>query len=256
MKFLTSTLDVEVSYKKAGNEIQIREPKVDIRVKGKPIKKVRVVKSKKFLWQGKELRVETKLFDPETEKEVDSSEAMESLEHYGYKYLDELSNEIKFEDYDSELDIEHLAHMPDGTVKPCIPFPRTSVLDLEDEEKWVPSTAIEGWLIESVYEIFSDDKATQRKLFAEADKRLKKDQIGVTSFSWGGGFKQYYCFLCPELSDGKFSWLMKLSTCKLAYNHQTDIPAEVKIPVKPARTLPTLPPVKALIVATRKKKTK
>jgi len=47
--------------------------------------------------------------------------------------------------------------------------------------------------------------------------------------------------------------LMKLSDTKLAYNHLQDPPVAMKAPIREAPTLKTLPPVQALVVASKKK---
>jgi hypothetical protein len=78
--------------------------------------------------------------------------------------------------------------------------------------------------------------------------------VGITTYSFGNGFVQYYAFLVPMLSDGKFVWLVKLSDTVDEYQQMKDIPSKVKIPVREIPTLKTLPPVQALIVPTKKKK--
>jgi len=237
---------VEVKYKPAGNELLIPAPQIRMRtVDGKPVEQVRVVADKRFQWHGKNLATETKLIDPETQKEVPSSEALEILDHYKYKYLDADGNELK------EADILYYAVQQDGTEQECSPYPRTDVINIPDEN-WVSSTSIEGFLITSVYEIFSEDKKAALQLFEEAEKRLRADQIAITTFSWGG-FKQYYVFLVPLFRDGKYVWLMKFTDQKLAYNHLQDPPVAPKVPIREAPTLQTLPPVQALVAIAKKK---
>jgi hypothetical protein len=105
----------------------------------------------------------------------------------------------------------------------------------------------------SVYEVFTEKKVDIIKLWEEAEKRLKEDTVGVATYSHGRGFVQYYAFLVPIVREGKFVWLLKLTDTKVRLDHLMEIPAKVKIPVKEAPTLETLPPVQ-LIVATSKKK--
>jgi len=258
LRLKTSDIDIEVKYKKAGNELLVPKPKIVMRTEdGKLVEQVRVVTDRRFKWKGKDLGVEVRLFDPDTQKQVPSSEALEILEHFGYRFLDEDGNEIrkiKDERGKNVLPVRYFIVKDDGTEEEISPFPRTDVIEVA-EENWVPSTSIDGFLIESVYEIFSDSPVVLAKLYEEAEKRLKKDQIGLTTFSWGG-FTQYYAFLCPEIRDGKFVWLLKLTNTKLTYNHMQDIPAKVKIPIRKAPTLKTLPPVQMLVVAAKKKKKK
>ena len=239
-----------MKYKKAGNELVVPKPPIRMRTfDDKLVQLVRVVADKRFQWHGKNLAVELKLVDPDTQKEVPSSEALEILEHYKYKLIDEAGNTVDKED------IQHFAVQEDDTETPISPFSRTSVIDIP-EENWVPSPSIDEFLITSIYEIFSPKKDIARALFEEAEKRIKADQIGITSFSWGRGFIQYYAFLCPYFKEGKYVWLMKLTDTKPVYNHLQDPPVKVKVPIREAPTLETLPPVQALVVATKRKKKK
>lgn len=256
MRFITSDMDVEVKYKKAGNELLVPKPEIRMQTfEGKAVRQVRVVADNRYQWKGKHLAIELRLFDPDTNEQVPSSEVLEILEHYKYKYLDEDGNEItkiKNEFGKEVLPVQFFAVEEDGTEKEVSPFPRTSVIEVPDEN-WVPSTSTNGFVFDSVYEIFAGSPIVAQKLFEEAEKRLKADQAGITSFSWGG-FIQYYAFLCPLFKDGKYVWLMKLSNTKLAYNHLQDPPVKVKVPIREAPRLETLPPVQALVVAAKRKK--
>jgi len=248
MRFKTSTFEVEVKYKPAGNELLVPEPQIRMRtVDGKTVEKVRVVAKNRFQWQGKNLAVDMKLIDPETQKEVPLSETLEILDNYKYKYLAEDGTELQ------EEEVAYYSVQPDGTEKEVSPYSRTDVIDIPDEN-WVPATSIEGFLITSVYEIFTEEKRDAQRLFEEAEKRLKADQIGIATFSWGHGFKSYYVFLCPLFKDGKFVWLMKFTDQKLAYNHLQEPPVAVKVPIREAPTLQTLPPVQAVVAVVAEKK--
>ena len=133
------------------------------------------------------------------------------------------------------------------------PFERTTVLDIP-EQNWVPSTSIDAFLITSIYELFTDKKTDIVKLWEEAEKRLKEDTVGVTTFSHGRGFQNYYAFLVPVVQNGKFVWLLKLTDTKIRLNHLADIPAKGKIPIREAPTLETLPPIQMVISPVKRKK--
>lgn len=212
-----------------------------------PVINVRVVKDRTFLWKGKgkKLATETKYIDTETGEEVPSSEVLEILEHYGYSNLDDKGNEVE-----KEMTY-HFAETPEG-VKMVRPFDRSNVLNIP-EENWIPSTSIDRFLIKSVYEIFSDKKQVIRELFEEAEKRLKNDQIGMASWSWGK-FKQCYCFVVPYVTEGMFGWLVKFTEEEPELQHQEDIPAKVKLPIRKVPTLKSLPPVQALVVVAKRRK--
>jgi hypothetical protein len=215
----------------------------------KPIQEVRVIAEKRFLWRGRGVQLASliKLVNPEDEKEVASSEVLEILDRYTYKFIDALGNEV------DKKDIRYFAVQPDGSEMEVRPYERTDEIRIP-EENWIPSTTIDEFEICNVYEVYSTKEEVVKKLYEEAEKRLKKDQIGITTFSFGG-FTSYYGFLVPYLKNGKFGWLLKLSDRKTQCNYMQDIPAKVKIPIKEVPTLQTLPPIQALIVTTKKKKT-
>jgi len=247
LRFKTSTFDVDVKYKPAGNELLVPEPQIRMRtVDGKLVEKVRTIAKKRFQWCGKDLAVDVKLIDPETQKEVPISEALEVLDHFQYRLLDEEGNLWK------EEEIRYYAVKEDGSEMECSPYERTKVIEIPDEN-WVPSTATDDFLFTNVYEIFSEDKKIAQVLFEEAEKRYKADQVGIATFSFGG-FKLYYIFLVPLFKEGKFVWLMKFSCQKLLYNHLQEPPEAVKVPIREAPTLQTLPPIQALVTVAKKKK--
>lgn len=244
-RFITANMDVICKYKKAPNKLLAPQPKLKMRTEeGVLVKSVRVVTDSKFLWKGKVLATETKLIDSETGERVASSEALEILEHFQYKNLDADGKEIDKED------ICYFTVQEDGSETQVKAFARSNMLNIP-EENWIPSLAIEGFLIDSVYELFSEKKDVARELFAEAERRLKKDQIGVTTWSWGG-FKQVYAFLCPFVREGQFVWLVKFSEYQPEYVQLQEIPTKAKVPLKEIPTLKTLPPVQALVVVSRK----
>jgi len=247
MKFVTPTIAVEVKYKKVQSSLLTPLPPIQMRANGKPVEKVRVVADKRYLWNGKQLASEIKLIDPETQEQVPSHEALEILDHHKYRYITEDGKEV------SEKEIQYFAVQEDGTEVEVSPFERSQVLEIP-EENWVPSTSVNDFLWESIYEIYSPDEKTAWLLFEEAERRLKEDKVGITTWSWGRGFQQYFAIVEPLVREGKFIWLMKLTQAKAEYQHMMDIPAKVKVPIRKAPTLQVLPPVQALIVASKAKK--
>jgi len=254
-KLKISGTEVEVKMKPVGNELMV--PKPDIKMRradtGEPLEKVRIVADRRFLWvgHGKELATETRLIDPESRRQVPSSEALEVLEHYNYKLLDSKANVVDEKEMSDFIEYYYVDERGEEHV--VRPFDRTAVLEIP-EENWVPSTVVDDFLITAIYELYAEKKIDIVKLWQEAEKRLKEDTVGVTTYSHGHGFIQYYAFLVPIVKEGKFVWLLKLTDTKVRLDHLMDIPAKVKIPVKEAPTLETLPPVQVIIVTSRKKK--
>ena len=251
LRFRTSNIDVEVGYKKAGNKLLVPKPQITMRADGLVVSQERTVEERKFLWRGKEVKAEVTFRDPETGETVKDSEVIELLLRYAYRYLNPNGVEAK------GRDIRYFAMQPDGSEAEVQPFSRTTIIDVP-EENWVPAANVDGFLYTSVYELFpkmSKGEVVSEKdlvaLWREAELRWKKDQVGITTFSWGNGFIQYYAFLCPVVREGKFGWIMKLSDTQVEYNYLQDIPEKVE--VKEVPTLKTLPPVQALVVTAKSK---
>jgi len=247
-RFITPNVDVEVKYKKAPNKLLSPPPIIRMRTEdGSTVEQVRVVADRKFIRNGKPVATDIRFIDPETQQPVPSSEVIETLEHYQYKNFDEHGAEVKSED------ILYFAEQPDGSEQQVRPYTRSNVLEIP-EENWVPSTVIDDFLIDSVYEIFSDDKAVIQQLYEEAERRLKKDQIGIVTWSWGG-FKSLYAFVVPVVREGQFVWLVKFTENQPELQHLQDIPAKQKIPIREVPTLKLLPPIESLIIVSKKQKT-
>jgi len=251
MRFRTPNIDVEVGYKKAENKLMVPTPKIVMRAGDIDVSQERVVEDKKFLRKGKEVEADVKFRDPETGEEIKSSEVLEILLRYRYMYLNQNGEKVE------PQDIRYYALQPDGAENEVEPFTRTTIIEIP-EENWVPAANINEFLYTSVYELFpkmSKGQVASKKdlvaLWKEAELRWKRDQVGITTFSWGNGFLQYYAFVSPVLKEGKFGWIMKLSNTQVEYNYLQDIPEKVE--VKEVPTLKTLPPVQALVaVATSK----
>jgi hypothetical protein len=244
-------MDVEVKMKNVDNELVVPRPDIKMRLGDEPLEKVRIIADRKHLWKGhgKELAAETKFIDQETQQEVPGSEVLEVLDHYSYEVL---SSKWEIVDEKAEGDfIEYYFAGEKGEAQFVRPFKRTEVLEIPDEN-WAPSTSMDDFLITSEYEVFSEKKADVIKLWEEAEKRLKEDTIGITTFSHGRGFLQYYAFLVPIVQSGKFVWLLKLTDTKVRLSHLQEIPSKVKIPIREAPTLETLPPIQMIITQKRK----
>lgn len=247
MRLKTSTIDVEVKKAKIGNKLLVHEPKIVHRTEdGTLVEQVRVVEDKIYMWQGKPVACETKFIDTETEKQIPSSEVIEILKHYKYRMLAANGETVDKEElYDYEV-------KEDGSEEMCAPFESTKTIEIPDEN-WVPSTSMDPFLITNIYEIYGATKEAKRKLFEEAEQRLAKDLVGLTTFSFGG-YKQYYAFACPVIMEGKFVWLMKLTNIEIEYRHLEDIPAKMKVPIKERPKLKTLPPLQAVVAASTHRK--
>jgi hypothetical protein len=181
---------------------------------------------------------------------VAPGEVLEVLNHYA-SYTLGPANEVIDKD---KVEIFNYQVLEDGKEELVQPFKRFNTLEIP-EENWVPSTSINwtDYLIDSIYEMFSESPAGKRMLFEEAEKRLQKDQVGIVVVSWGG-FKQQYAFVFPHIHEGKFVWLAIFCSGQVKHQNEQEVPIRVKVPVREAPTLNRLPPIKALLVATPPKK--
>jgi hypothetical protein len=240
--------DVRVYKKKVGNALVVQSPELVMVIDGKPVRETRSMSQ--LHWEhigtGKTLVAETTLKDIETNQVVPISEARCILEHTKNLVLNDKSEEV---DKDK---IQYFILNPDGSLgEETIPFPPTDKIEIEEGD-WVPSTAIEQFLIREEYELPAADPHNDAKLFKEAEAAAKRDEIAITTYS-NGGFTQYYAFLVPLFKEGQFVWVMKLSDKKVEYRCLRDIPAHATVAVREVKTLTTLPPIQALITVPKKK---
>lgn len=246
MRLVTPKMNVEVKYKKVSVNSLVPTPNILMRANGKKVESKRRIVSKVYLWKGKRLASEIKLIDPtdidqatQKPREIPSYEAKELLEQFIYIFVDEAGVEI------SKKDVEYFLVQESGQEQRVRPFDRTKEIRIVKE---ISATNLSSFLIESTYELFHLDDSVIDTLYEEAERYLKEDIVGIATFSWGNGFKQFYALIYPILRDEKFVWLMHLSMTKLEYQHLMTLPA-LKIPIAQPPTVSTLPPVEELIVA-------
>jgi hypothetical protein len=234
------------------------EPRIRLRNPGGLLlTEKRVVTARTFVWKGKgqQLTAETKYYHVEGKKreEIPAAEVLEVLDHYQSFLLDPAFGLVDKE----KVEVLHYSVQEDGREELVRPFSRFDTIEIPDEN-WVPSTSITwtDYLIDGVYELFSDNPAGKRMLFEEAEKRLQQGQIGIAVVSWGG-FKQQYVFVFPYIREGKFGWLAIFCAGQVVHQYPQEIPERVHVPIKEAPTLNRLPTPKPLLVATapRKKNT-
>lgn len=88
MRFKTSNIDVEISMKKARNELLVPKPTIRMRtVEGKLVEMIRTVEDVVYVRKDKHLASELTLTDPETKKTVPLSEALAILKSYKYRAI-------------------------------------------------------------------------------------------------------------------------------------------------------------------------
>ena len=209
MRLVTPKVNVEIKYRKVSVNQLVPKPEIIMRSPdGKPVTAQRVTKNG------------------------------EVLEGFNWRNYTEDHEEIPAKE------LQYFLRKEDGSEQPVRPFDRTAEIKLIKE---VPATSMNGFLVESYYELFHKEESIINALYEEAERYIKDDLVGIALFSWGRGFKQYYAILYPLLQDGKFVWVMKLTQTRIVYQHLMEIPT-MKVPIKQPPTLETLPPVEALIV--------
>jgi hypothetical protein len=249
--------DVRVYKQRVGNALLIQDPQLTELVDGEPVRECRVVDTShwEIVGTGEELQVETILKDSKGNL-IPVAKARCILEH-----TKNLAVNKKGETVDKKK-IEYYLVNPDSSIgDPVAPYPPTERIEVKEtptevqdqgDAYWVSSTMLEGFLIHEEYELPAADPRNDLKLWNEADAAIKRDEIAITTYS-NGGFTQYYAFLVPMMKDGQFVWLLKISNKKVEYRCLRDVPG-VKIPIRPVKTLETLPPIQALLTAPSAKK--
>jgi len=176
--------DVRVFKQKVGNKIVVNEPTILTRMEDKPVRSERTVS--KCHWEhvgtGEVLSVETTLKDGKGVA-IPPAEAVCVLEHFKSLVLNEKSETV------DKKKTQYFVMNPDGSVGDEVtPFPPTDRIEIKEGD-WIPSTTIEQFLIKEEYELPAADPHNDIKLYKEAEKASKKDEIAITVYS-NGGFTQ------------------------------------------------------------------
>lgn len=251
--------DVRVYKQRVGNALMTKDPELIMVADDRPVNDIRIVNECQWVRSGtgEKLTVETALKDAKG-KAVPLAEGLCTLQHVKTLMLND-----KAEQVDKKTIRYHLMN-PDGSVGDEVaPYPPTERIVVRDDASevkepgdayWIPSTAIESFLISEEYELPVADPRNDPKLFKEAEEAAKKDEIAITTFS-NGGFTIYYAFLVPFFKDGQFEWKLRISSKQAQYNCLHDVPSATAIPVREVKTLDRLPPIQALLtIPTSKKK--
>jgi hypothetical protein len=102
--------------------------------------------------------------------------------------------------------------------------------------KTIPLNQVENFLIESQYEIWTDQNIPG--LYALAEELAKKDLAAVSRLSFGKGFTEYHAIIYPIKEDGKFLLTMILTKMRKHYKHWmpisngTQVTAQAKLELK------------------------
>lgn len=221
MRFVTPKINEEISYKKVSALNLVAEPKtVKKDMAGNP------VTSRRFAL------------------------VEDGVDHNGKPrfsplgYFDKFENRELVKDQLMDGDPHYFQIMEDGKEQEVMPFKRTQNLKVLME---VSATALNDYLIESVYELYNNKSPeTISALYVEAERYIKDDLMGVAQFSWGNGFVQYYALIYPVVKDNTFVWVMVLTKTKIIFQQMMDIP----VALKTKEALPTvvaLPPIEEFV---------
>jgi len=122
-----------------------------------------------------------------------------------------------------------------GEIIEVEPLERTKELKIE---KLIPAPSLEDFLIESEYEVWSENA---RGLWKLADYLIKNDKIAVARHSFGNTFVENYALLYPIVRNGKFVLVMALTKMKKEFKHFMAIPnGEEVAKRKPISVLPEI----------------
>ena len=125
--------------------------------------------------------------------------------HYNEKHYYEVIGDEKHEI--SPEQIYYVQVMPDGKEEIVEPLDRTTEIK---PIKLIPITDIDNFLVESYYQLWSEDNLTLYEL-AKKLKEMDKALVGLFTF---GGHKAYTFILYPIIRGDEFTFIMALTTSK------------------------------------------
>ena len=125
--------------------------------------------------------------------------------HYSQKTYYEILGDEKHEIAPDQ--IYYVQIMPDGKEEIVEPLDRTETIK---PIKLIPLTDIDNFLIESYYQLWSEDNVA----LAELAKRLKKEDKALVGLFTFGGYKAYTFILYPLIRGDEFTFIMALTTSK------------------------------------------
>lgn len=145
--------------------------------------------------------------------------------HYSEKRYYEIEGDEKREINPDQ--IYYVQIMPDGKEEIVEPLDRTETIK---PIKLIPITDIDNFLIESYYQLWSEDNLTLYEL-AKKLKEMDKALVGLFTF---GGYRAYTFILYPIIKGDEFTMIMALTTSKKEIKAwmPTNRPLETKKPKK------------------------
>jgi hypothetical protein len=132
-----------------------------------------------------------------------------------------------------ESQVHHYQQLPDGKEQEVQPYPRTTVLEIQ---RFLDSVALDEFLIESQYQVWSEDSAS---LWKFAEYLSHNDKIAVAVHSFGKGFSQSYAMLHPIFREGQFVIVMSLTKSKKLFDRL--MPVTVMSPTARLTPISVLP---------------
>lgn len=96
---------------------------------------------------------------------------------------------------------------------PVRKFERTKRIEII---KYIPRSKLDNYLIESQYEMWSENVPA---LWKFAEWLNKRDKVAVARFSFGNSFKEYYALIYPHIENGRFVLVMALTRKNLEFKH-------------------------------------
>jgi len=103
----------------------------------------------------------------------------------------------------------------DGQEIPVEKFKRTKTLEVIN---YIDRAKIDNYLIESLYEIWSDVEGGVN-LWRFAEWLNNKDKMAVVRFTFGNSFIEYYGLIYPHIEGDRYVLVMALTRMNIEYNH-------------------------------------
>lgn len=228
MRLVTGRINVDVAYKKVSAATLVPRPVV-----------INRDLAGNLVFRARKLRTGEIVLPKAARESGDEDDS-----GFHYVYVDSAGKEV------AAKEIRYLKVLENGSETEFSPFTRSAEIKVIKE---VSSSAMNSFLVESMYELFSPEAKKYDKardsiisaLYQEAERYMKEDLMGIGLFSWGG-LIQYYCVIYPVMSASQFVWVLKLTQAKIEYQHLMEVPI-VNVSAERPPTLSELPPIEAMV---------
>ena len=144
-------------------------------------------------------------------------------EGYGYRWLNEESEEVPSEDLQLYA-VEDDEEKPFSKHEPTVGSDRVLTADT-----WIPVAQIDEYLVESIYELYGDDDVDIAQLYELAEHIRDFDVAPVVPFVLRSSKYRQWGIITPFFFEDEFSLIVRLTTQKIEPEHRMDILSDAEL---------------------------